>query len=77
MKRFERQGEIVKEQAGDELFKEFVKKSKSYCTLGSDTTKQNEMEHQAYEIVVSTGLLCNSDRKRTEGLIKELREQYA
>ena len=25
---------------------------------------------------MSTGLLCNSDRKRTEGLIKELREQY-
>ena len=43
MKRFERQGEIVKEQAGDELFKEFVKKTKSYCTLGSDTTKQKEM----------------------------------
>ena len=29
MKWFNRQGEIVKEQAGDELFKEFVKKIKS------------------------------------------------
>ena len=77
MKRFERQGEIVKEQAGDELFKEFVKKTKSYHNLGNDVKKKKDMEDQAYEILMSTGLLCNSDRKRTEGLIKELREQYA
>ena len=30
-----------------------------------------------YKIIMATGLLCNSDRKRTEGLIKELREQFA
>ena len=76
-KRFERQGEIVKEQAGEDLFKEFIKRSKAYKDLGSDANKQKEMEDQAYEIVMSTGLLCNSDRNRTEGLIKELREQYA
>ena len=77
MKRFERQREIVKEQAGDDLFKEFVKKTKSYGNLGNDANRQKEMEDQAYEIVMSTGLLCKSDRRRTEGLIKELREQYA
>ena len=77
-KRFERQGEIVKEQAGDDLFKEFVTKTKAYQNLaGTSTTEHQEMEDQAYEIVMSTGLLCNSDRKRTEELIKELREQYA
>ena len=39
MKRFERQGEIVKEQAGGDLFKEFVKKMKSYRALGSNAVK--------------------------------------
>ena len=75
-KRFERQGEIVKEHAGDAMFRDFITTTKSYKAL-TDATSKTAMQDKAYEIIMATGLLCNSDRKRTDGLIKELREQFA
>ena len=47
-KRFDRQGEIVKEQVGDDMFKSFIKTTKQYKDLDGDATKEVEMEEQAY-----------------------------
>ena len=75
--RYKRQAEIVAAKAGNDWFKHFIQTTQGYKDLGPNQLAQQTMRDNAIEIVMATGLLCNSDRKRTEPLLADLREQYA
>ena len=74
--RFKRQGDIVQDKTGDDWFETFIQSTKEFKELGDDVDEQNKMIAASFEMMMATGMLCNSDRKRTEPLIADLREQY-
>jgi hypothetical protein len=75
--RFERQAELLKEKMGDTWFDTFATTTQDFRKVGSDSTAQSDFLEGSYSLMCATGFLCNSDRTRTEDLIKDLRENYS
>jgi hypothetical protein len=75
--RFDRQAELQKEKMGDDWFNQFVTSTQDYRDLEGHATAQAELLKGSYSLMCATGFLCNSDRTRTEDLIKDLRENYS
>ena len=61
---FRRQAEQLKDLLGDNWFNTFIRSTATYKRMNSQA-ERDEYEASSFEVVIATGLMCNSDRKRS------------
>ena len=74
--RFKRQFEVVGDMMGEDWYKPFTRTTKEYINI-TDVEEGTKYSDGATERMMAVGLICNSDRSRTEDFVKDLRKNYS